>query len=50
MPGFVETPEYNEMMVDWRLMNPDYPSPVLGDQPEFHFGTYWPTKNVGAWR
>lgn len=37
---FVLTPDYDALLAEYAAEHPDQPSPIIGDQPEFHFDYY----------
>lgn len=37
---FVLTPDYDQLLAEYAAANPDNPTPIIGDQPEFHFENY----------
>lgn len=37
---FVLTPDYDALLAEYAAEHPDNPSPIIGDQPEWHFENY----------
>ena len=37
---FVLTPDYDQLLAEYAKEHPDNPTPIMGDQPQFHFDYY----------